>query len=132
MTSFPACATGYRIRTRPLCAPGAIGMNDNLRFHQCAALPLPSLGSGKREPVECGGPIHALRAPAVFPTLRDMWSGFLNLTGYLSRWSFRSCVQDCSQAPHGFFRSFKFSPASLSSVAHEGNNGRRKRQGVVT
>lgn len=40
--------TGYRIRTtaRPLCAPGIFGQNDNLRFHQPVACPLPSLGSG--------------------------------------------------------------------------------------
>lgn len=109
--SFPA--TGYRIRTRPLCAPGAIGMNDNLRF-QSVALPLPSLGSGKREPVECGGPIHALRAPVFLlrhaGTVARRICDFcrrLKVPGNLSPFPF---VHDANQSANGIFSWFVFPP----------------------
>lgn len=80
-------------------------------------------GSGNwREPVECGGPSHALRAPAAFPIQRrDMCrSGVCNLVGCTkairSLLSFlRALVHDANQSASRFFHGLVIPPVHALS-----------------
>lgn len=61
---------------------------------------------------------------AFLPTRRDMWSGILNLTGYLSRWSFRTLLQSFQES--SCVLRILFSPHVLSSsVLHVRNMQQR-------
>ena len=120
--SFAIYSHGWSIRFRPLLAPQPIAMNDNLR--SVAALPSP--GNGRREPVECGGPTHALRAPAFL--LRHAgtiarrifdFSRRLKVPGNLSLLPF---VDHSREPSNGIFNALVIPPVlSSAPLLHESN-----------